>query len=116
VQQGFNRGFATGSLLGREAGIARGSTSAILSFLTSSRSLSLPIPEGLVDEARCVHAQLSRIHLKMNLDDSEDKVQHEGQILNGSGHAWQTMCTPDAELKERLDKLTTALSLSVVKY
>ncbi|RDB23927.1 hypothetical protein Hypma_009245 [Hypsizygus marmoreus] len=66
VQEGFDAGFAdVGAPLGRDLGIVRGRSSAILGFLISAPSTMLGVSEeekdALIAEAREIAAQLGNI-------------------------------------------------------
>lgn len=69
MQEGFNSGFAdVGAPLGRELGILRGRSSAILAFLISQTDAPVPVStsvdqglDGMLRDARGVAAQLGNI-------------------------------------------------------
>lgn len=91
LQEGFDSGFANvGSPIGREIGILRGIISALMASLNgASPSIAVNERELLLDEARYIASQLSKVrfseiaprdleaeahareHLEMNGDDAE---------------------------------------------
>jgi hypothetical protein len=80
VQHGFNHGYPIGAALGRQTGFARGSLTAMLSFLTSSRSHSLPddVRESRTREAHEILALFSDVHVKdITSDRSQTVPDHE---------------------------------------
>jgi hypothetical protein len=79
LQSGFDTGFADiGAPLGRELGVLRGTSSAVLSFVTSSPANALK--NNVIAEARDIAAQLSNVRFSdiapRDLDAEEHARQH----------------------------------------
>ena len=90
LQEGFDEGFAqTGAPIGRDLGMLRGFSSAIVSFLSSTRAGATPV--NLLDEARAISQELANIrfsdiappdpqaeeHAREHLESAEDVVTSE---------------------------------------
>jgi len=92
LQEGFDEGFAqTGAPLGRNLGMLRGFSSAIVSLLSSSSTQELPERDQLLSEVRAIALALSNVrfsdivppdmqaieHAKEHMEDAEDVVTSE---------------------------------------
>ena len=90
LQEGFDEGFAqTGAPIGRDLGMLRGFSSAIVSFLSSTRAGATPV--NLLDEARAISQELANIrfsdiappdlqaeeHAREHLESADDVVTSE---------------------------------------
>ncbi|CAA7261986.1 unnamed protein product [Cyclocybe aegerita] len=83
LQEGFDSGFAdTGAPIGRELGLLRGISLAILIFLQT-----LPVIENwkLVDEATDISSQLSRIRFSDIMPRDLEAEEHARQHLEAEG-------------------------------
>ncbi|KAJ3510581.1 hypothetical protein NLJ89_g4593 [Agrocybe chaxingu] len=83
LQEGFDSGFAhIGAPIGRELGLLRGISSAILTFLQTP-----PLNENLklVDEAQDISSQLSRIRFTDIMPRDVEAEEHARQHLEAEG-------------------------------
>jgi len=106
AQRGFDRGFATGAMLGHDVGIARGLSTAIISCLTSTKSLcpdDLTEREYLVSEARDVLAQSSSIRITPEWEVGEEGLEKGLDAENKNV----------AVLKERLGNVLCRLGITL---
>ncbi|KAK2460413.1 hypothetical protein APHAL10511_007578 [Amanita phalloides] len=94
LQEGFDAGFArVGVPLGRELGILRGVTSALVGFLASSES-------PLLADARDISAQLTNIRLS---DIAPPDLEAKAHAQEHLGQEDEEGITAPAELKEKWD-------------
>jgi len=90
VQEGFDTGFAdVGAPLGRDLGLIRGHSSALLSFLISAPSAALGVlendKEALAQEAREIATQLGNIRYSDIEPRDLEAEQHAREHLEAEG-------------------------------
>ncbi|KAG5646179.1 hypothetical protein DXG03_004232 [Asterophora parasitica] len=113
VQEGFNTGFAdVGAPLGRDLGLIRGKSSALLSFLLSATSTVLGVSdeekETLVAEAREIASQLGNIRYSDIEPRDLEAEQHAREHLEAEGQAMEV--NEDLEQKKQLESVEDMLS------
>ncbi|KAG5353053.1 hypothetical protein J132_02473 [Termitomyces sp. J132] len=101
VQEGFDTGFATvGAPLGRNLGVIRGQSSALLSFLTSAPSASLSLSEdakeAVVQEARDIVSQLGKVRFSDIEPRDLEAEKHAKEHLEAEGQ--------EMELHEKIER------------
>ncbi|KAG6841800.1 hypothetical protein C0991_006684 [Blastosporella zonata] len=113
VQEGFDVGFAdVGAPLGRDLGLIRGQSSALLSFLISAPPTALDIPEdekeALVHEARAIAAQLGHIRYSDIEPRDLEAEQHAREHLEAEGQEMEVH--EDIEKRKKMETVEDMLA------
>ncbi|KAF5376025.1 hypothetical protein D9615_007727 [Tricholomella constricta] len=113
VQEGFDRGFEdVGAPLGRDIGLIRGRSSAILSFLISTSPTALNVAddekEVLVLEAREIVSQLGNIRYSDIEPRDLEAEQHAREHLETEGQEMEV--NEDLEKKKQMEGVEDMLA------
>ncbi|KAG6812240.1 hypothetical protein H0H92_003780 [Tricholoma furcatifolium] len=113
VQEGFDAGFATiGAPLGRELGLIRGHSSALLSFLSSTSpdllGVSASEKDGLLHEARDIFAQLGNVRYSDIEPRDLEAEQHAKEHLEAEGQEMEV--NEDIEKKRQMEQVEDMLA------
>ncbi|KAG6861815.1 hypothetical protein C0995_011697 [Termitomyces sp. Mi166 len=113
VQEGFDAGFATvGAPLGRDLGLIRGQSSALLSFLTSTPAPALGLSgdakEALVQEIRDIVLQLGNVRFSDIEPRDLEAEKHAREHLEAEGQEMEVH--EDVEKKRQMEKVEDMLA------
>ncbi|KAG6829033.1 hypothetical protein H0H87_012820 [Tephrocybe sp. NHM501043] len=113
VQEGFDAGFANvGAPLGRDLGLIRGQSSALLSFLISAPATALGIPEDAkeasVKEAREIASQLGNIRYSDIEPRDLEAEQHAKEHLEAEGQEMEVH--EDIEKRKQMETVEDMLA------
>ncbi|KAG6867457.1 hypothetical protein C0993_002540 [Termitomyces sp. T159_Od127] len=112
VQEGFDAGFATiGAPLGRDLGLIRGQSSALLSFLTSPSSAALGLSENakeaLVHEVRDIVSLLGNVRFSDIEPRDLEAEKHAKEHLESEGQEMEVH--EDIEARRQMENVEDML-------